>query len=67
MQSEYKCERFTYGLLGAMDSRSFDQSLTTFLNERAGQGWELKGCFHDFGHHVHLVFAKPVGGEENSA
>ena len=58
MNSQYKHVRFDYGLLGGLDRRVFDERLVAVLDEQAAQGWELKGSFHDFGWHVHLLFSR---------
>ncbi len=63
---EYRHVRFDYGLLAAVDSRAFDESLTSLLNNLGDEGWELKGCFHDFGAHAHLVFCRPVPQDPES-
>ena len=57
---EYKHVQFDYGLIAALDRQIFDQRLTAILNEHGKGGWELKGCFHDFGYHAHLIFCRPA-------
>ena len=65
MHLEYESVRYNYDLLAAVDRRTFDERLTSFLNQRSAKGWELKGSFHDFGFHIHLIFAKPRQSEES--
>jgi hypothetical protein len=60
MEFEYKHVRFDYGLMAAVDRQTFDQRLMDILGEHGRNGWELKGSFHDFGAHAHLVFCRPV-------
>jgi hypothetical protein len=64
MRLEYKHVRFDYGLLAALDRRTFDERLTAVLNEHGTAGWELKGCFAEGALHTHLVFCRPVKEDE---
>jgi hypothetical protein len=63
MKLEYKHVRFDYGLLAALDRRTFDERLTAVLNEHGAKGWELKGCFAEGTLHTHLIFSRPVPPE----
>jgi hypothetical protein len=63
VEFEYKHVQFDFGLLGAFDRQMYDARLKAVLNENGAQGWDLKGCFHDFGYHAHLVFGRPVERE----
>jgi hypothetical protein len=63
MQFEYKHVRFDYGFVAALDRQIYDAKLTSLLNEHGAQGWELKGCWWDYGYHVHLVFGRRKGGD----
>ena len=67
MKLEYKHERFDWGVLGSVDQRLFDERLMSILNTHSDEGWELKGCWHDMGLHVHLIFGRPVGEEQATA
>jgi hypothetical protein len=67
MGLEYRHVRFDYGWLGALDRRSFDERMQSVLDQAAAGGWELKGCFHDFGCHVHLIFCREVQKEQKIA
>jgi hypothetical protein len=58
MQFEYKHVRFDYGFVAAFDRQTYDAQLTSLLNEYGNAGWELKGCWWDYGYHVHLVFCR---------
>ena len=63
MRLEYKHVRFDYGLLAAVDRRTFDEQLTDLLNEHGAKGWELKGCFAEGALHAHLIFCRPAQPE----
>ena len=66
MSIEYKHVRFDYGITGSLDSTTFDERLTAILREAGSQGWELRGTFHDFGFHAHMIFMrKEPEGEES--
>ena len=66
MELEYKHVRFDYGLLAALDRRTFDERLTAVLNRQGAKGWELKGCFAEGTLHTHLIFCRPVQSETRS-
>ena len=66
MKLEYKHVRFDYGLLAALDRRTFDERLTALLNEYGAKEWELKGCFAEGALHAHLIFCRPVQPETES-
>ena len=63
MRLEYKHVRFDYGLLAAVDRRTFDERLTALLNEHGAKGWELKGSFAEGTLHTHLIFCRPAQQE----
>lgn len=63
---EYKHVCFEYGLLAVFDRQTFDERLASVLNEHGAAGWELKGCFHDYGYHGHLIFGRPVIRESDA-
>ena len=58
MAIEYKHVRFNFGLASVVDSTTFDERLMSVLTEAAAGGWEMTGCFHDFGYHAHLIFMR---------
>jgi len=64
MEFEYKHVQFDYGLMGSVDRQTFDQRLVETLSKHGKEGWELKGCFHDFGLHAHFIFSRPSRGEK---
>jgi hypothetical protein len=66
MRLEYKHVRFDYGLLAAIDRRTFDERLTALLNEHGAKGWELEGCFAEGTLHAHLIFCRPAQPEAES-
>jgi len=63
---EYKHVHFDYGLLAVFDRQTFDERLASVLDKHGAEGWELKGCFHDYGYHGHLIFGRPVVHESAS-
>jgi len=63
---EYKHVHFDYGLLAVFDRQTFDDRLASVLNTYGAEGWELKGCFHDYGYHGHLIFGRPVVRESDA-
>ena len=63
---EYKHVHFDYGLLAVFDRQTFDDRLASVLNTYGAEGWELKGCFHDYGYHGHLIFGRPVVRESGA-
>ena len=64
MEFEYKHVQFDYGLMGSLDRQTFDQRLMAILGEHGKEGWEMKGCFHDYGYHAHLIFCRPAQKEK---
>ena len=63
---EYKHVHFDYGLLAVFDRQTFDERLASVLDKHGAEGWELKGCFHDYGYHGHLIFGRPVIRESDA-
>jgi len=65
--AEYTHVVFEFGLPGVVDRQTFHERLMSILEAHAADGWELRGCFHDFGLHVHLIFGRQAQNGQESA